>query len=120
MFLSYATVAVFAYAILLNIFHLYSPVESAGVGEIYKLCEDCLVSECHASGRPCITRYDSEYKFTCFICANDSDWDQFYCLDECTKGCEDKTMECVCDGSCYMCVQKDADKSQFLECMVPR
>ncbi|NP_001156276.1 uncharacterized protein LOC100167919 precursor [Acyrthosiphon pisum] len=97
MFLSYATVAVFAYAILLNIFHLYSPVESAGVGEIYKLCEDCLVSECHASGRPCITRYDNE----------------------CTKGCEDKTMECVCDGSCYMCVQKDADKSQFLECMVP-
>nr|AFK66767.1 hypothetical protein [Acyrthosiphon pisum] len=61
MFLSYAAVAVFSFAILLNLFYLYSPVESSATGLLYPLCEDCLKSDCHVkSKRPCETRYDPQ------------------------------------------------------------
>jgi len=67
--LLYSAMAVFVFAILLNIFYLYLPVESATNGLMYEMCEDCLHSDCHANrSRPCITRYDPQYNFTCYTC----------------------------------------------------
>jgi len=121
MFLSYAVVAVFTLAILLNIFYLYSPVESAGTGVLFELCDDCLRSECHVNRkRPCITRYDPEYNFTCYTCDPENLNQQFYSRLECLQGCTDPSMFCVCDGSCYMCVAKQgADSFNFMDCTVP-
>ncbi|XP_029346708.1 uncharacterized protein LOC100569543 [Acyrthosiphon pisum] len=121
MFLSYAAVAVFAFAILLNVFYLYLPVESAGTGFMYPLCEDCLNSECHAKcQRPCITRWDPEYNFTCYTCDPQDGNQQFYSEDECKKGCTDPTKMCICDASCYMCIVKEGtDMSKYMNCTVP-
>jgi len=121
MFLAYATAAVFAFAIPLNIFYLHSPAESAATGFVYEYCEDCLMSECHLDwGRPCLTRWDVEYNFTCYMCAPENGTQQFYSKKECKKGCTDPSMKCICDGSCYMCiVKKNADLSKYLNCTVP-
>ncbi|XP_060881430.1 uncharacterized protein LOC132952928 [Metopolophium dirhodum] len=121
MFLSYAAVAVFTFAILLNIFYLYSPVESAANGLIYELCEDCLKSECHVkSKRPCLTRFDPQYNFTCYTCDPEHGNQQFYSGNDCKKGCTDPSMMCICDGSCYMCIViQGADLSHYANCTTP-
>ncbi|XP_060881534.1 uncharacterized protein LOC132953012 [Metopolophium dirhodum] len=121
MFLSYAAVAVFTFAILLNIFYLYSPVESAANGFMYELCEECLKSECHVNRkRPCLTIDHPQYKFTCYTCDPENLNPQFYSKLECLHGCTDPSKFCVCDGSCYMCVVKEgADLFNFMDCAVP-
>jgi len=120
MFLSYAAVTVSIFAILLNILCLYSPVESSANGLIFELCEDCLQSDCHAnSGRPCITRYDPQYNFTCYTCDIQGGNQQFYSEEECKQGCTDPLKMCVCDGSCYMCVvRQGVDLSKYKKCTI--
>ncbi|CAI6367573.1 unnamed protein product [Macrosiphum euphorbiae] len=123
MFLSYAAVAVFTFAILLNIFYLqYSPVESAATGGLYPLCEDCLKSECHVKhNRPCITRWDPQFNFTCYTCEPENGNEQFYSKDECDKGCTDPLKMCVCDISCFMCIVKEGtDLSKYKKCTVSK
>ncbi|CAI6369591.1 unnamed protein product [Macrosiphum euphorbiae] len=122
MFLSYAAVEVFTFAILLNIFYLYSPVESDATGLIYQGCEDCLQSECHVKrNRPCSKRVDPEYKFvlvTCHTCDPANGNEQFYSKDECNKVCPPLKM-CACDGLCYMCIIEECtDLTTFRNCTV--
>ncbi|NP_001232943.1 uncharacterized protein LOC100574994 [Acyrthosiphon pisum] len=118
MFLSYATVAVFAYAILLNIFYLYSPVESGEIGGLYENCEKCKASDCFANGRPCTDNDDCDYPYTCFTCEISDGWEQFYSKDECNKGCDAPSL-CICDRFCYMCVPEDTDTTRFSVCYIP-
>ncbi|XP_060881540.1 uncharacterized protein LOC132953017 [Metopolophium dirhodum] len=119
MFPSYAAVAVFTFAILS--INLYSPVESAATGLLYGSCEDCLKSECHINRkRPCITRYDPQYNFTCFTCDLENGNLQFYSKDECKRCCTDPLKMCVCDRSCYMCIVKQGvDLNKYMNCSVP-
>ncbi|NP_001233001.1 uncharacterized protein LOC100570716 [Acyrthosiphon pisum] len=123
MFLSYATVAVFAYVILLNIFYLYSPVETSGTGVNYELCDNCLASDCYANGRPCLDTGNSSYPYICFTCDPEptNKFLQFYTKDDCNNGCEGvgDTMQCGCDKNCYMCVPIDFDLSLLWECEIP-
>ncbi|CAI6347186.1 unnamed protein product [Macrosiphum euphorbiae] len=72
MFLSNAALSVIAFFSLFNVLYLYSPIESGEVGRLYKTCDECLKSECHAENkRPCYTRWDNEYNFTCFLCPDE-------------------------------------------------
>ncbi|NP_001232999.1 uncharacterized protein LOC100569946 precursor [Acyrthosiphon pisum] len=123
MFMSYATKAVFAYAVLLNIFYLYSPVESSGTGVNFEKCDDCVASDCHAGGRPCLDSGIPETPYICFTCDPEptNQFLQFYSSDECNSGCEGvgDTMQCACDKNCYMCVPITFDTSQLWECEIP-
>ncbi|CAI6347185.1 unnamed protein product [Macrosiphum euphorbiae] len=99
MFLSNAALSVIAFFSLFNVLYLYSPIESGEVGRLYKTCDECLKSECHAENkRPCYTRWDNDE-------------------GECNKGCTDETMECACDSACYMWVPKEGfDKTNLTPC----
>ncbi|XP_060879624.1 uncharacterized protein LOC132951714 [Metopolophium dirhodum] len=120
MFLSDATVLMFTFTILLNFLYLYSPIESIETGILYKTCEECLKTACHIQKkRPCNTRLLADYKFICFECPPEFGNEQFYSEDDCLKGCTDPSYHCVCDFSCFMCVQKEGfDKANFTECNI--
>ncbi|XP_029345586.1 uncharacterized protein LOC115034091 [Acyrthosiphon pisum] len=95
MFLSYGTVPMFAFTILLNFFFLNSPIKSQERGTIYELCQDCLNDTCHKEkNRPCMTRYDGW--FLCYTCEIELGDDQFYTLEECKTGCTDPERVCMC------------------------
>ncbi|XP_016660028.1 uncharacterized protein LOC100570128 [Acyrthosiphon pisum] len=106
MFLSYGTVAMFAFTILLNFFFLNSPVKSLETGTIYFACQDCLNDACHKDrNRPCMTRYDGT--FLCFTCEIDYGNNQYYTFDECKTGCTNSTKICICTGMCFVCIARE-------------
>jgi len=114
MFLSYATLPMFALVIQLNFFFLYSPIESAINGQIYDTCKKCLDDTCHKdSNRPCISRSDGGY--FCFTCDPENGDQQFYSEDECKKGCTDQNKTCVCTDACFVCIASERIKSANLE-----
>ncbi|CAI6368358.1 unnamed protein product [Macrosiphum euphorbiae] len=117
---SYSAVAVFAFAILLNIFYLYSPAESSEDGWLFPTCELCLKSDCHVKRkRPCFTTFDVDFNFTCFTCDPENLNPQFYSYLECLQGCTDMLKTCVCSGACYMCVIKEGSELfDFKDCTV--
>ncbi|NP_001288152.1 uncharacterized protein LOC103310587 [Acyrthosiphon pisum] len=120
MFLLDAAVPVIAFFLLFNFLYLYSPIESMESGWIFKTCDACLQSTCHTENkRPCYTRWNVDYNFTCFMCPPEFGNDQYFYEDECLKGCTDEKKHCVCDFWCYMCVAKEGfDKANFTQCIV--
>ncbi|CAI6368717.1 unnamed protein product [Macrosiphum euphorbiae] len=107
MFLSYATVPMFAFMILLNFFSLYSPIESAAKnGKYYHTCQDCLDDTCHSQfNRPCIFRNKAFY---CVTCNSVHGNQQYYSEIECVLDCMDPGKSCVCNDECYVCVPNGA------------
>jgi len=106
MFLSYATVPMFAFMVLLNFFFLYSPIESAIKGMIYDTCQSCLADKCHKNAnRPCILRSDGGY--FCFTCDTENGNQQFYSKDECKNGCPDPKRSCICTDACFVCIANE-------------
>ncbi|CAI6367590.1 unnamed protein product [Macrosiphum euphorbiae] len=106
MFLSYATVPMFAFMVLLNFFFLYSPVESVMNGRLYDTCQKCLDDTCHKKfHRPCLFKNGAYF---CFTCNPENGNQKFYTLTECQGQCTDPRRTCVCADACYMCAPKGA------------
>jgi len=105
MFLSYATVPMFAFTILLNFFFLNSPIISMEVGMLFEKCEDCLADTCHKDKkRPCISM--STGRYLCFTCEAEFGDDQYYTFEECKTGCTNKNKTCACESMCIVCISK--------------
>jgi len=120
MFLPYAAVAVITFTVLLNIFCLYTPVESYEDSFVFKTCQECVDSPCFMEnhGR-CITRFDVDLNFTCYTCPLENDQRQFFSEGECKTFCTDPGKTCMCDGACYKCIRKEfADPKNFGDCSV--
>ncbi|CAI6348759.1 unnamed protein product [Macrosiphum euphorbiae] len=106
MFLSYSTVPMFSFMILLNLFLLYSPLASATNGKWYDTCQQCKADPCFKQfNRPCLLRNN---KFYCFLCHPKNGRQQYYTEDGCQQHCKDSGMLCVCSDSCYVCESKGA------------
>ncbi|XP_060860155.1 uncharacterized protein LOC132937350 [Metopolophium dirhodum] len=117
MFLSYATVPMFAFMILLNFFFMYSPIESAMNGKIYDTCQKCLADTCHKKlNRPCIFRNGGYF---CFTCDPENGNQKFYSEAECKSVCKGFSKTCVCADACYVCIAKGIEKTNLGKCNMP-
>ncbi|CAI6368730.1 unnamed protein product [Macrosiphum euphorbiae] len=120
MFLSYATMPMFAFTILLSFFFLNSPIKSMEFGTLFEKCPDCLADSCHKDKhRPCMTM--STGWFLCYTCEIDLGDDQYYTFEECKTGCTNTNRTCACDGMCVVCVRKSVlENGGYLEpCNLP-
>ncbi|CAI6369105.1 unnamed protein product [Macrosiphum euphorbiae] len=105
MFLSYATVPMFVFTIMLNFFFLNSPIKSTEVGMLFEKCSDCLADSCHKDKhRPCMKMRSGS--FLCFRCEIEFGDDQYYTFDECKTGCTNSNKTCACESMCYVCISK--------------
>lgn len=115
MILSYSTVPIFTFTILLIFVLLYSPVELIIDGAFYDNCELCLKDYCHAEfNRTCMIRGD---KFFCFLCIEENGYKQFYTKEDCCENCKGKNMTCRCNDVCYICIEKGI-KYKLRDCII--
>ncbi|CAH1733431.1 unnamed protein product [Aphis gossypii] len=129
MFLLYTTVpAVFAFALLLNFFFMYSPVNSdksnadCPKNEFYfKSCNECMISPCYTDlKRPCYIVDGGDTGVMCYNCAGVDDGDEMFNeLEKCRKSCnQHKSKYCTCIGGCYWCIEA-AGKYTTYHCDMP-
>jgi len=107
MFLSYTTVPLFAFMILLNFFYLYPLIESWDQGNTFDFCEDCKKSPCFVyENQPCYVLFNCKGNTTCYMCHTLNNFRQFYSKKDCDAECKNmgENMECVCDYGCYICI----------------